>query len=239
MNLTFDRSAGFVPIPPAGEQLIVGCLDVADMRDDRKANSPFVEILRGGRAPDPAAVLEAGVLGDGVLRTGGTARKQLTHPVRKLLHVLAVDARAPLRLPFSTTFARIIIGQALCFGPRQSRFLDQNTLSLVTVAGAAPLEDDSGQRRVLSGTARQRGIPGCQEDQVVEVSAGQAKCAAFPGKADPRAAPQFLTTFIASGLTSGDEHLQILRGLHDLTGLHLNWMAFAIQSLLSRGQCAQ
>jgi hypothetical protein len=93
--------------------------------------------------------------------------------------------------------------------------------------------------RVLSGTARQGGIPGRQEDQVVEVSAGQAKCAAFPGKADPRAAPQFLTTFIASGLAGGDEHLQILRGLHDLTGLHLNWMAFAIQSLLSRGQCAQ
>ena len=129
------------------------------------------------------------MLCDCVLCSGRAARKQFTHALRKTLDVLSVEIRAPLRLALSMTCARVTIGQALRFGPRKSRFLDQNTLSLVTVAGAAPLEDNSGQRGLLSGPTRQRSVPRWQEGEVVEVSAGQTKGPASPDERDPCVAP--------------------------------------------------
>ena len=142
------------------------------------------------------------------------------------------------------TCTRVTVRQALRFGPRKSRFLDQNTLSLVTAAGAAPLEDNGGQRRVLSGPTRQRGVPRWQEDEVVEVSAGQAKGAAFPGKADPCVASQLLATLVASGFTGRDEYLQVLRFMHGRIGMTLPLVAgrpchlWAADSALSDACCA-
>lgn len=184
------------------------------------------------------------MLCDCVLCSGRAARKQFTHSLRKTLDVLSVEIRAPLRLARSMTCARVTIGQALRFGPRKSRFLDQNTLSLVTVAGAAPLEDNSGQRGVLSGPTRQRGVPGWQEDEVVEVSAGQAKGATFPGKSDPCVASELLATVVASGFAGRDEYLQIRRFMHGRTGMALNLIAggpshlWAEASALSDACCA-
>jgi hypothetical protein len=217
MNLTLDLPARFVPILARREQLIVWGLDVANVCGDGKAHRLFGEILRGSGAPDPPAVLEAGVLGDRVLRSGRTAWKQLTHALRKTLDVLSVEIRTPLGLALAMTRTRITVGQALCFGPRQSRLLDQDTLSLVMMAGATPLDDDSGQRRVLAGPARQRGVPGGQEDEVIEVSAGQAQGASFPDERDPCVASQLLSTVGASGFTGRDEYFQVLCFRHGRT----------------------
>ena len=161
------------------------------------------------------------MLCDGVLCSGRTAWKQFTHSLRETLDVLPVEIRAPLGLALSMTCARVTVGQALPFGPRKSWFLDQNTLSLVTAASAAPLEDNSRQRRVLSGPTRQRGVPRGQEDEVVEVSAGQTKSTAFPGKTDPCVTPQLLATVVASGFTGRDEYLQVLHFMHGRTGMTL------------------
>jgi len=78
---------------------------VANVCGDGKAHRPFGEILCGGGAPDPPAVLETRVLSDRVLRSGRTAWKQLTHSLRKTLDVLAVEIRAPLGLALSMTCA--------------------------------------------------------------------------------------------------------------------------------------
>jgi hypothetical protein len=42
-----DLSAGLMPIAAIGEELIVGSLDVADMRDDCEAYGIFVQVLGG------------------------------------------------------------------------------------------------------------------------------------------------------------------------------------------------
>lgn len=165
------------------------------------------------------------MLCDCVLCSGRAARKQLAHSLRKTLDVLLVEIRAPLRLALSMTCARVSIGQALRFGPRKSRFLDQNTLSFVTVAGAALLEDHRGQRGVLSGPARQRGVPGWQENEVIQVSAGQAEGAALPGQSDPCMVSELLATVVAGGFTGRNEYLQIRRFMHGRTGMALNLVA--------------
>lgn len=146
---------------------------------------------------------------DGVLGSDRTVREQFAHSLCKTLDILAVETRAALGFTRSTPSARIIVTQALRFGPRKSCLLYQNTLSLVPMAGAAPLEDDRGQRRVLSGTTRQSSTSRRKEDELIEVSAGQAKSTSFTGETDPRAAPQRLPTFIAAGLAGGNEYLQI------------------------------
>ena len=185
MNLALNRPTRLVPVPPAGEQLIVRRLEMANMSGDGQTDSPFIEILRSSRAPNTAAVLQAGVLGNGPFHAGRAVHKQLSNSHCKSLHVFSVEFDAPLRLPLSTTFARVAIGQTFVFGALQPLLLDQHTLPLVAAAGAAPLEDDGRQRRVLSRSARQRGIAGRQEVKVVEVGAGQAQCVAVAGKGDP------------------------------------------------------
>ena len=146
---------------------------MANVCSDGKANRLLGEILCGGGTSDPAAVFPTGMLGNCVFRSGRTARKQLTNSLRKPLDVLAVEIRTPLDFALSMTRTCLTVGQALRFRPRQGRLLDQNSLSLVAVTGSTPLQDDSGQRRVLAGAARQRCVPGRQKDEVVEVSAAQ------------------------------------------------------------------
>lgn len=190
MNLALDSPTRLVPVPPAGEQLIVWGLEMANMSGDGQTDSPFIEILRSRRAPNTAAVLQAGVLGDGAFRAGRAVHEQRSNLLCKSLHIFAVEFDAPLRLPLSTTFARVTISQTFVFGALQSLLLDQNTLPLVAAAGAAPLENNGRQPRVLSCAARQRGIAGRQEVKVVEVGAGQAQCVAVAGKSDPRPTAQ-------------------------------------------------
>ena len=225
MKLILDLAAGCVPILARGQQLIVWGLDVANVCGDGKAHRLFGEILCGGGATDPPAVLATGVLRDRVLRAGRTAWKQFMHSLRKTLDVLAVEIRTPLGLALSTTGTRVIVGQALCFGLRQPRFLDQNALPLVVAAGTAPLEDNGGQRRVLASPTRQRGVPRGQEDEVFEVGAGQTQGTAFSDQRDPCVASQLLATVVASGFAGRDEYLQVLRFMHGRSGMTLTLVA--------------
>jgi hypothetical protein len=109
-----------------------------------------------------------------VLCAGRAAGKQLSHASRKSLDVLSVEVRAPLGLALAVACTCVTIGQALRFGSHQSRFLDQYALSFVSVSCTAPLEDDGRQRRVLACATRQGGIPRREEDEVIQVGAGQA-----------------------------------------------------------------
>lgn len=154
------------------------------------------------------------MLCDSMLGSDRTVREQFAHSLCKALDMLFVEARAKLGLALSTQHARIVVGQALRFGPNKPYLLYQNALSLVPVASSAPLEDDCGQRRVLAGATRQRGVPRGKEDEVIEVGAGQTKSTSFPGKTDPRATPERVPTFIASGLAGRNEYLQIPRFMH-------------------------
>jgi hypothetical protein len=58
--------------------------------------------------------------------------------------------------------------------------------------------------------ARRVSVACRQEDELIEVSAGQAKSAAFTQEADPGAAAQRLAALVARGFTTRNEYLEIL-----------------------------
>lgn len=153
--------------------------------------------------------LKAGLPCDGVLDTGSAVRKQFADTPCKALDVVVVDCETPLGLALTTARTCIVIGQAVHFGPQQSRLFDQNALSLVPAPSTAPLEDNRGKRGVPARTTGQRGIPGRKEDEVIEVGAGEAQSATFPDEHNPRMAPQALPTLVACGFAAGDEYFQI------------------------------
>ncbi len=196
-NLNLDLPAGFVPLTTFCEQLVVGSLVVADMCDDSQPHSLFVESLRCGRSAHPAAVPETGVLRDHALGTGRAVRKHLAHTSCKTLDVILVDFRTALSLALTTARTRFTIGEAVRFGLYQCRFLDQNALSLIAVSGAAPLEDNSRERGVLTRATGQSRLPRPLEDEMIKVSAGKALRTTFPGEGDPCAASQRLPALIA------------------------------------------
>jgi len=62
---------------------------------------------------------------------------------------------------------------------------------------------------MLARPARQCDVAGGQEDEVIEVSAGQAQSAAFTKKADPGAVAQRLAALVAGGFATRNEYLEI------------------------------
>ena len=130
-----------------------------------------------------------------------------------------VDLRTALSLAPTTARTRFTIGEAVRFGLYQGQFLDQNALSLIAVSGAAPLEDNSGERGVLTRATGQRRVPRSQEDEMIKVSAGKTLCTTFPGEGDPCAASQRLLALIARGFASRDEYLEVRFLVHWCTKL--------------------
>src|SRR5262249_60409644 len=104
---------------------------------------------------------------------------------------------AAVELPIQADRTYLNILKTLRLGAKQSRFLNQNALSLVSLSGEAAFEHNSGQSRVLACAPSKRCVARLQEDEVIEVGAGQAEGATFPNKRDPCAASQFLSTFVA------------------------------------------
>ena len=89
-------------------------------------------------------------------------------------------------------------------------FLDQQALTFIALARSAPLQHDSGERRVTARATRQRNIAGGQEDEMVEVGAGQAESAALAGQRDPCMAVEHARALVAGRFTRGNKDLEIL-----------------------------
>jgi hypothetical protein len=157
------------------------------------------------------------MLRDFLLGAGRTVRKQFAHALRKPLDVLSIKFCAAPGFALATTGTRIDIGQALRFGPRQGRFLDQNALSFISVSSTAPFQDNGRKRGVISRSTGKRRVPRLQEDEVVEVGTGKAQGTLFPGEGDPCAATQRLATFVARRFAGRNEYLQVLLFAHRRT----------------------
>jgi hypothetical protein len=113
---------------------------VPDVSGHGQADGFLVQGLGRCGATYTTAVLEAGVLGDGLLGSGGAVGKELAHPSGKALDVLLVECGAEICCAFAATGAGIGIGKTLglCLG--QGGFLDEDSLALVALASAAPPE---------------------------------------------------------------------------------------------------
>src|SRR5262249_2195744 len=75
----------------------------------------------------------------------------------------------------ASAFPRRRIIQRFALRPIERTFLNQHPLALVPPPRPAELDDDRIERGVLSGSPRERGISARQEDEMVEVGAGEAE----------------------------------------------------------------
>jgi hypothetical protein len=68
---------------------------------------------------------------------------------------------------------------------------------------------------MLFGAPGQGGIAGWQEDQVIQIGAGQAERAAVAIQRDPRVAAQRLAALAAGDVATGDEDGEVSRCVQD------------------------
>ena len=109
----------------------------------------------------------------------------------------------------SPSSSDLAVGQTFLLGLFQCLRLDEQALTFISLAGAAPLEHDGRQRRVLTRAPGECRIAGGDKGEVIQVGAGQAKCALAFDQCDPRSAPQLLATLIAGGIGRRNEYLRL------------------------------
>ncbi len=103
------------------------------------------------------------MFGNNLFTPGGTRRIQLADARREMLDVFLVKFSAVHRFPFLAPGAQIRISQAFQFGAPEGGFFHQQTLALVSFAGAAPFQHHCRQNGVSRRAASKGGITGCDE----------------------------------------------------------------------------
>jgi hypothetical protein len=86
-----------------------------DVSNHRDTHRPLIQCFGGGRPPDPAAIVETGVLGYFSFPSCGASEEEFSDPCGKLVHILAVKCLSPGGLPLSPALSDIAVGQALLF----------------------------------------------------------------------------------------------------------------------------
>jgi hypothetical protein len=115
------------------------------------------------------------VLGDYPLLLDGTPGKQITHALGERGKILGIVRLTPFSRALPSQSTSLGVGQAFLFRPRERLLFDQDTLSLVALAGTAKAHHHGTQRRVPAGSSRQRGVSALKEHQVIEIGATQAE----------------------------------------------------------------
>jgi hypothetical protein len=109
-NVTFYFGACLSPFIALRQECVVRGLCVPNMSDDGQSNCILIEAFGGRRSADAPAVLEAGVLGDGLFSSGRASRVELAHTRRKTLHVLAVKFCPSGRCTLSAPCPGLLVG---------------------------------------------------------------------------------------------------------------------------------
>ncbi|MGH7369087.1 MAG: hypothetical protein ACREKQ_15130 [Candidatus Rokuibacteriota bacterium] len=148
---------------------------MANVCPDRQFDRVSLELACGCGTPDPARVLSAGVVGDCPALRGRAGGKRIAQSLGELTDVLLVHRLPTLRCSLAGSLARLRICQALSFRLRESRLLDQHSLTFVSLSRPTESKDHRTEGRVCGGTAGQRRITAGEKDEVIEVGAGKAE----------------------------------------------------------------
>lgn len=174
------RGPGIRAVRPSGEEFVVARVPVANVSPQRELEGVGIELPGGGGPADPSRVLAAGVVGNGPSLGGRTARKQLAQPVGKLARVVLIGGPLALLGALAGPGSGRGIGEALSLRPLERRLLDQEALALVAPARPAEPDDDRAQGRVRAGAPGQGRIAAGEEDEVIEIRAGEAQAGRLP-----------------------------------------------------------
>src|SRR6266849_9737652 len=75
INPVGDSPSRVISLPTSAEQLIIVCFVMPNVGDDGEAHGLVIHFLSQRRAPDAAAVFQAGMLGDPLFTTRHDSRK--------------------------------------------------------------------------------------------------------------------------------------------------------------------
>lgn len=148
---------------------------MANGGEHRQLDGGRVEGTAGGAPPDASAAARRGVTGDRFGALPGTARKQAEDLCGETFAQIGVLAFSTLRVAPAAPRSRLLVREGLLLRALECLPLDQNALALVPPAGAAEAHDHGRQPTRALGAAGQCSVAGREEDEVVEVGAGEAE----------------------------------------------------------------
>jgi hypothetical protein len=219
-NLVAYARPRFTSLHTADEQIVVRRLCVADMCDDREADSVFVERLCGGAPADAAAVLSTRMLGDLCLAAFWTVGIELADAGRKASKVLLVEFRATHDRALPLRLSKSGVCRAFLLRSCERLVLDEEALAFVALTCSAPLEDDCREPGALSGTTREGSIASGEKDEVLEVGARKAYGALLTCKRNPRMAAEIMPALVTPAVAICDiDGEGVGGGGHDGLGL--------------------
>lgn len=136
-----DSAAGILARETGHQQGVIVRILVPDRCNHGHHDRLLIQRTTGRGAADPAAAPQTSVLGDHLGPFGRTAREELLYFPGEMglqLHIL-------LRPAYSVTLAAahpgVLVGQTLLLRTFEGRFLDENTLALVSFPGPTPPHD--------------------------------------------------------------------------------------------------
>jgi hypothetical protein len=212
VDLPADAIARIPPVNAACQKGVVTSLCMTHMRHDCHLHGIVVEAFGCRRPSDASAVLLARMLGDLLRPTGRAARVKQPDALGEPRHEFGVLFGAAFRFAVAVPCPCLGIVQALGFGALERLLLDQESLTFVPLARAAPLQDDGRERGVLAGTACQGGIAGRKKAEVIKIRAGQTEGPTIAREEDPRPPAEIFAAFIAARLAVRYEDAQVARG---------------------------
>src|ERR1019366_6294457 len=175
INVTAYTFSGLTAIGAGHQQPVVAGVLVADRGDHRQLDSLGLQVASGGGASDSPAAARGGAACDRLRTFGGTAGERRLDLSSEAPDELRVFAGASETFTRATAIARLFVVQALQLGGGERILLHQDALALIALAGTAEAHDDRRQRAGRLRAPRQRGVAGCEEDEVVHIRAGQAQ----------------------------------------------------------------
>ena len=141
--------------------------------------------------------------------TCGTARKDLLHTAREACDELTVLFRTTIGISQPLPGPDLTVRQTLLFGLCQCLLFHQQTLPFLSLPRPAPFQDKRGQRGVFVRAPCDGRIARGEEDQMIEVGAGEAKGAFVLCQGKPAPPVQRFGTFGALGISSQNEDLKL------------------------------
>jgi hypothetical protein len=113
-----------------------------DMRDDGQAHCLLVEAFGGRRAAHAATVLLTGVLCDDRFSSCRAVWIKLAHARRKATHESLVQLGPAGRFTLASPCPDLAVGQTFLLGLFYRLFFDQQSLTFIPLASAAPFQHD-------------------------------------------------------------------------------------------------
>jgi len=138
----FHLCSRLPPLQAALQKRIVIRLRVPNVSNHGQPDCLLVETLGGGRAAHAATVLLTGMLRDDGFSSCWAVWEKLTHARRKAAHIFLIQLCPACCLPFSSPCSDFAVGQTFLLGLFYRLLFDQQALTFISLASAAPFQHD-------------------------------------------------------------------------------------------------